>query len=84
LAYSSPPVSPGRLVVGSTWRVRRGLHQVEDPQHSVIAPDYVINIGLVALVIFQVRGSRLDLKVALRPVICVAAAAAKRRAAVAA
>jgi hypothetical protein len=46
--------------------------------------DYVINIGLVALVIFQVRGSRLDLKVALRPVICVAAGAAKRRAAVAA
>lgn len=38
--------------------------------------DYLINIGLVALVILQVRGSRLDLRTALRPVICVAAAAA--------
>jgi hypothetical protein len=37
--------------------------------------DYLINIGLVALVILQIRGSRLDLKTALRPVICVAAAA---------
>jgi len=37
--------------------------------------DYLINIGLVALVILQIRGSRLDLKTALRPVICVGAAA---------
>jgi hypothetical protein len=39
------------------------------------ATDYLINTGLVALVILQIRGSRLDLKTALRPVICVAAAA---------
>jgi hypothetical protein len=38
--------------------------------------DYIINIGLVALVILQIRGSRLDWKTALRPVILVAAAAA--------
>jgi hypothetical protein len=37
--------------------------------------DYLINFGLMALVILQIRGSRLDLKTALRPVICVAAAA---------
>jgi hypothetical protein len=37
--------------------------------------DYLINIALVALVILQIRGSRLDLKTALRPVTCVAAAA---------
>ncbi len=37
--------------------------------------DYIINIGLVALVILQIRGSRLDWKTALRPVILVAAAA---------
>ena len=37
--------------------------------------DYIINIGLVALVILQIRGSRNDLKTALRPVILVAAAA---------
>jgi len=62
----------------ATWRV--GFLTIG----NMTTTDYVINIGLVALVIFQVRGSRLDLKVALRPVICVAAAAAKRRAAVAA
>jgi len=37
--------------------------------------DYLINIALIALVVLQIRGSRLDLKTALRPVICVAAAA---------
>jgi hypothetical protein len=37
--------------------------------------DYLINVALIALVILQIRGSRLDLKTALRPVICVAAAA---------
>jgi hypothetical protein len=37
--------------------------------------DYIINIGLVALVILQIRGSRNDLKTALRPLILVAAAA---------
>jgi hypothetical protein len=37
--------------------------------------DYLINIVLIALVILQIRGSRLDLKTALRPVILVAAAA---------
>jgi hypothetical protein len=37
--------------------------------------DYLINFALVALVILQIRGSRLDLKTALRPLICVAAAA---------
>jgi hypothetical protein len=37
--------------------------------------DYIINIGLIALVILQIRGSRNDLKTALRPVILVAAAA---------
>jgi hypothetical protein len=37
--------------------------------------DYLINIALIALVILQIKGSRLDLKTALRPVICVAAAA---------
>ncbi|HEX3751906.1 MAG TPA: hypothetical protein VHW06_15175 [Streptosporangiaceae bacterium] len=38
--------------------------------------DYLINIALIALVILQIRGSRLDLKTATRPVILVAAAAA--------
>jgi len=37
--------------------------------------DYLINIALIALVILQIRGSRLDLKTAIRPVILVAAAA---------
>lgn len=37
--------------------------------------DYLINIGLVALVILQIRGSRVDLKTAIRPVVLVAAAA---------
>jgi hypothetical protein len=37
--------------------------------------DYLINFALVALVVLQVRGSRLDLKTALRPVVLVAAAA---------
>jgi hypothetical protein len=37
--------------------------------------DYLINIVLIALVILQIRGSRLDLKNLLRPVIIVAAAA---------
>jgi len=37
--------------------------------------DYLINIVLIGLVILQIRGSRLDLKTALRPVILVAAAA---------
>jgi hypothetical protein len=38
--------------------------------------DYLINIALIALVILQIRGSRLDMRTALRPVILVAAAAA--------
>jgi hypothetical protein len=38
--------------------------------------DYLINIILIALVILQIRGSRLDMLTALRPVILVAAAAA--------
>jgi signal transduction histidine kinase len=33
--------------------------------------DYLISIALIALVILQIRGSRLDLKTALRPVILV-------------
>ncbi|HTW97969.1 MAG TPA: hypothetical protein VMD59_04290 [Acidimicrobiales bacterium] len=37
--------------------------------------DYLINIGLVALVIVQIRGGRLTLRTAIRPVACVAAAA---------
>jgi hypothetical protein len=37
--------------------------------------DYLINFALIALVILQIRGSRLDMKTALRPVILVAAAA---------
>lgn len=37
--------------------------------------DYLINIVLVAFVILQVKGGRLTIKSALRPVICVAAAA---------
>ncbi|HEY1821973.1 MAG TPA: hypothetical protein VGG83_18785 [Trebonia sp.] len=37
--------------------------------------DYLINFVLIALVILQIRGSRLDLKTAIRPVIVVAAAA---------
>jgi hypothetical protein len=37
--------------------------------------DYLINIVLIGLVILQIRGSRLDLRTALRPVILVAAAA---------
>jgi len=37
--------------------------------------DYLINIVLIAFVILQIRGSRLDMRTALRPVICVAAAA---------
>lgn len=38
--------------------------------------DYLINIVLVAFVILQVRGGRLDMRTAIRPLICVAAAAA--------
>jgi hypothetical protein len=37
--------------------------------------DYIINFALIALVLLQIRGSRLDLLTALRPVILVAAAA---------
>lgn len=37
--------------------------------------DYLINFVLIALVILQLRGSRLDLKTAIRPVVLVAAAA---------
>jgi hypothetical protein len=37
--------------------------------------DYLINFALIALVILQLRGSRLDLKTAIRPVLLVAAAA---------
>ena len=37
--------------------------------------DYLINIALIALVILQIRGSRLDLRTAIRPVILVAVAA---------
>jgi hypothetical protein len=37
--------------------------------------DYIINIALIALVILQIRGGRLDLMTALRPVVLVAAAA---------
>jgi hypothetical protein len=38
--------------------------------------DYIINIALIALVILQIRGSRLDLRTLIRPVVLVAAAAA--------
>ena len=38
--------------------------------------DYLINIVLIGLVILQIRGSRLDLRTAIRPVILVAIAAA--------
>jgi hypothetical protein len=38
--------------------------------------DYLINFALIALVIVQIRGSRLDMKTAIRPVVCVVAAAA--------
>jgi hypothetical protein len=38
--------------------------------------DYLINFVLIGLVILQIRGSRLDIRTALRPVIIVAAAAA--------
>jgi hypothetical protein len=38
--------------------------------------DYLINFVLIGLVVLQIRGSRLDLKTALRPVLLVAAAAA--------
>jgi hypothetical protein len=37
--------------------------------------DYLINIVLIGLVILQIRGSRLDLKTAIRPVVLVAVAA---------
>jgi hypothetical protein len=37
--------------------------------------DYLINIALIALVILQIRGSRLDMKTLIRPVVLVAAAA---------
>jgi hypothetical protein len=37
--------------------------------------DYIINIVLIGLVILQIRGSRLDLKTVLRPLILVTAAA---------
>jgi hypothetical protein len=37
--------------------------------------DYLINFALIALVILQIRGSRCDLKTALRPLILVGAAA---------
>ena len=36
LAYPSPPASSGGLVVCSTWRVRRALRDIEDPQLLVI------------------------------------------------
>jgi hypothetical protein len=38
--------------------------------------DYIINIALIALVILQIRGSRLDMRTLIRPVVLVAAAAA--------
>jgi hypothetical protein len=38
--------------------------------------DYLINIVLIGIVILQIRGSRQDLKTAIRPVVLVAAAAA--------
>ena len=37
--------------------------------------DYLINFALIALVILQIRGSRCDLKTAVRPLILVGAAA---------
>jgi hypothetical protein len=37
--------------------------------------DYLINIVLIGFVVLQLRGGRLTLRTALRPVICVAAAA---------
>lgn len=37
--------------------------------------DYIINLGLVALVILQIRGSRMTLRTIVRPVLLVAAAA---------
>jgi hypothetical protein len=37
--------------------------------------DYLINIVLIGLVILQIRGSRLDTRTAIRPVVLVAAAA---------
>jgi hypothetical protein len=37
--------------------------------------DYLINFALIALVILQIRGGRLDMRTLLRPVILVAAAA---------
>lgn len=37
--------------------------------------DYIINIALIALVILQIRGSRLDMRTLIRPVVLVGAAA---------
>jgi hypothetical protein len=59
LAYSSPPVSPGRLVVGSTWRVRHCLEQVEHPQLLVITPP---GMALIAVIL-----SEIDFKDAVTP-----------------
>jgi hypothetical protein len=53
---------------GDMWRA-------EFDTGHMTTTDYLINIALIALVILQIRGSRLDLKTALRPVILVAAAA---------
>ena len=47
-AYSSPPVSPGRLVGGSTWRVRHCLEQVEHPQLPGITRKFAAGSNLQA------------------------------------
>lgn len=36
IGYPSPPASSGGLVVCSTWRVRRALHEIAHPQLPVI------------------------------------------------
>src|SRR5580700_6579036 len=79
------PNARGRHACFST-RGLRSEHRKTNPQvgdfpfrnldHGYMTTtDYLINFGLVALVILQIRGSRLDLRTALRPVILVAAAA---------
>ena len=57
-----------------TSRLATSSVEISTIEHMT-ATDYLINIGLVALVILQIRGSRLDLRTAIRPVVCVAAAA---------
>jgi uncharacterized membrane protein YqaE (UPF0057 family) len=53
------------------WRPEALIFETD----GMTTTDYIINIALIALVILQVRGSRLDMRTLIRPVVLVAAAA---------